>query len=218
MKRVLIPYRSAVRVKPYEAAARAAGLDPSARSVSEPVELNGYDGLMLMGGTDVDPARYKQSGAVETDEPDRERDEAEWRLLEQALLQDMPILAICRGMQLLNVFHGGTLIQHLPPGGEHDVDVADKAKVAHEVAIGPNTLLAEIAGTDRLEVNSRHHQAVDQIGNGLRVSARDPRDGIIEGLERPDRSFVVGVQWHPEDQVFADPMHLRLFTAFAKAC
>jgi putative glutamine amidotransferase len=218
LKRILIPYRSQVKVKPYEAAARAAGLEPNARSVSEPITVDGCTGLMLMGGTDVDPALYKQTAATETDEPDRERDEVESRLIEQALAQDIPILAICRGMQLLNVFHGGTLIQHVSATDEHDLNVADKAKVAHEVAITPNTLLAEIAGTDRLEVNSRHHQAVDQIGEKLRVSARDPRDSLIEAVERPDKRFVVGVQWHPEDQVFADRKHLRLFTAFGKAC
>src|SRR5689334_3125173 len=117
--RVLIPYRHASKVRAYEDAVRAGGMEPVALSVSEPVPLAGMDGLLLMGGTDVEPSRYGAEPAPETDEPDDERDAVELSLLDTALKLDLPVFAICRGLQILNVYHRGTLIQHLP-GGRHD--------------------------------------------------------------------------------------------------
>src|SRR5581483_4982268 len=139
-------------------------------------------------------------------------------LIHQALETDVPIFAICRGLQILNVYHGGTLIQHLAFGQRHDPEPDDKAAPVHEVTIEPGSLLSEIAGTTEWCVNSRHHQAVDKIGKGLRASARDVEDGTVEGLERPDKRFVIAVQWHPEDQISRDRGQLKLFARFADAC
>jgi putative glutamine amidotransferase len=172
--------------------------------------------LLLMGGTDVNPKCYGAVTAPETDSPDDERDRVELELLHTALERDIPILAICRGIQILNVYHGGTLIQHLG-STRHDPEKDDHSGPAHEIQFSPDSRLAQIAGATRWEVNSRHHQAVAQVGDGLHVSARDSEDGVIEGLERRDKRFVVAVQWHPEDQLARYPEQLRLFQSFAAA-
>jgi putative glutamine amidotransferase len=135
----------------------------------------------------------------------------ETRLLREALAQDLPVLAICRGMQLFNVVQGGTLIQHLPPGGAHQLQQPDG--IAHSVRINPASRLASIVSETEHPVNSRHHQAVDHIGDGLIVSATAP-DGVIEALEKPDATFAIAVQWHPEDRVLASPADRRLFESF----
>ncbi|MBV8572929.1 MAG: gamma-glutamyl-gamma-aminobutyrate hydrolase family protein [Acidobacteriaceae bacterium] len=215
--RVLIPYRHPKKLKPYESAVRAAGLEPVPVLTSGPVSLNSASGLLLMGGTDVNPERYGQTAQPATDEPDDERDAAELALIDEALRKDLPIFAICRGIQILNVFHGGTLIQDLPAGGPHDPDTKDVSAIAHEVNIEPGTLLDKIAGTACWRVNSRHHQAVDRVGEHLRVSAVTSDGPVIEALERPDRRFVLAVQWHPEDQIAVHPEQLKLFQSFAHA-
>lgn len=215
-RQVLIPFRHVNKVKAYEEAVRLGGMEPLAVSVRDSISLDGAEGLLLMGGTDVNPARYGASAHSETDQPDDERDDIELRLIAQALERDLPILAICRGLQILNVHHGGTLIQHLSSPA-HAAHSEDKSEPAHVVRFEPGTLLRNVTGAESWEVNSRHHQAVDRVGSGLQVSARDEDDGVIEGLERPDRRFVLAVQWHPEDQVLAHPEQLRLFERFADA-
>jgi len=215
-RRVLIPFRHANKVKPYEDAARLGGIEPLAVSIADCSSLDSADGLMLMGGTDVNPARYGASARPETDTPDDERDEIELKLISEALERDLPIFAICRGLQILNVHHGGSLIQHLS-SPTHSSHSENKAEPAHIVRFEPGTLLRSVAGAESWNVNSRHHQAVDRVGSGLRVSARGEDDGIIEGLERADRRFVLAVQWHPEDQVLEHPRQLRLFERFAQA-
>jgi putative glutamine amidotransferase len=215
--RVLVPFRHEKKLKAYEEAIRAAGMEPVPAFVGGSVALDGAAGMLLLGGTDVNPKRYGEAARPETDEPDDQRDEVELRLIDEALERDLPILAICRGLQILNVYHGGTLIQHLSAVKTHDVEGEDKGAHAHEVAIETHTRLAQIAETARWRVNSRHHQAADKIGTHLRVSARALDDGTIEALERPDRRFVVAVQWHPEDQVRRDQEQLKLFRAFAEA-
>jgi putative glutamine amidotransferase len=215
--RVLVPYRHQKKLKPYEDALRAGGMEPVAGFVGDSISLNGAAGLLLMGGTDVNPKRYGEERRPETDEPDDQRDETELRLIDEAIAKNLPILAICRGLQILNVYHGGTLIQHLSPAEPHDVETDDKAAPAHEVAIEPDSRLARIAGAARWQVNSRHHQVAAKIGEHLRVSARATEDGSVEGLERADKRFVVAVQWHPEDQVRTDAEQLKLFRAFADA-
>lgn len=216
-KSVLIPYRNPAKLKPYEEAVRAGGLEPVSSFVLKPPTLDGMVGLLLMGGTDVNPKLYGASPEPEVDEPDDERDAVEWRLIDEALERDLPILAICRGLQMLNVHHGGSLRQHLGLA-KHDTDFEDKSTVAHEVAVEPESHLAEILGRNSLRVNSRHHQAVDRLGEGLRISARDSEDDTIEALEQPNRRFVIAVQWHPEDQVFKEPEQKKLFERFASAC
>jgi putative glutamine amidotransferase len=125
----------------------------------------------------------------------------------------MPVLAICRGQQLFNVVCGGTLIQHLPNTVKHQRKTAGVP--VHEVAAEGR--MADVLGGAKLQVNSRHHQAVDRVGEGLVVTARDPGDGVIEGVVFPAARFALGVQWHPEDMT-DDAYQSRLFTAFADAC
>jgi len=216
-KKVLIPYRHPSKVKPYAEAARASGLEAIPIFVSEAPKLHNFDGLLLMGGTDVNPKLYGETAQPEVDQPDDERDAAEWRLLDEAMQRDLPILAICRGMQLLNAHRGGTLIQHLALP-KHDTEFEDKGAVAHDVIVEPQSLLAEITGMARLNVNSRHHQAVNRLGEGLRISARDSEDGTIEAFEHPNQRFVVAVQWHPEDQALRQTEQMSLFKRFAQAC
>ncbi len=216
-KHVLIPFRHAKKVQPYMDAVRAAGIEPLLADVGQPVALGTAAGLVLMGGTDVNPARYGAERQPETEQPDDARDEAELQLIEEALQADVPIFAICRGLQILNVAHGGTLVQHVASATRHDVETANKALAAHEVSIEPDSLLGKIAEVERWQVNSRHHQAAGRIGVPLRVVATDLEDGMVEALERKDKRFVLAVQWHPEDQIRDFPGQLRLFARFADA-
>jgi putative glutamine amidotransferase len=217
LKRVLIPYRHAKKVTAYEEAARAGGMEPVAVSVSERMPTEGFAGLLLTGGSDVNPRRYGAVTRPETDAPDDERDQVELDQIHAALARNLPIFGICRGLQILNVYHGGTLIQHIEATAKHDPERENPAEPAHEVRFEPASQLARIARAERWQVNSRHHQAVERPGAELIISARDLEDGTVEGLERPGKRFVVAVQWHPEDQIFKHPEHLRLFESFAAA-
>lgn len=216
-KRVLIPFRHPKKLKPYLDAISAAGIEPVPADVAAPVKLASVDGLLLMGGTDVNPRRYGASAQPETDEPDDARDQAELDLIEVAITKDIPLFAICRGLQILNVFHGGTLLQHLPSAARHDPSTEDKGAPAHEISIERESILRQIAETAKWQVNSRHHQAAEKVGDGLRSVARDAEDNVIEALERGDKRFVLAVQWHPEDQIARDPGQLKLFQRFAEA-
>jgi putative glutamine amidotransferase len=216
-KQVLVIYREADRVLPYRDALVAAGLNPVLREANRPLSLYGSEGLVLTGGPDVDPGLYGETRREETEQPDGERDALEASLLEEALAQDLPILAICRVLQILNVSQGGTLIQHLNPPHRHQRTDASRELPVHPVTIEPDTLLATIAGTDTWQVNSRHHQAVRTIAGNLRVSAFDPEDRTVEALEHPDRRFVLAVQCHPEDQARIDPGQLNIFRSFGAA-
>jgi putative glutamine amidotransferase len=205
--------------EPYESALRAAGLAPvlvspdSCRTL--PADVSG---LLLMGGADVDPARYGEQPGPETEEPDRPRDEGECVLIHAALDRDLPLLGICRGLQILNVALGGSLVQHLDSTARHRRKTDDPGLPAHPVRIVPATALAGIAGESLTwEVNSRHHQAIARLGAGLRIAARDPQDETIEAVERPDSRFCLAVQWHPENSYAADPRQAGLFRAFAAA-
>jgi len=189
--------------EPYLGALRAVEL----AYVENPASLDGVNGLVLTGGSDIDPARYKQENQG-SESPDKERDEREISLVRDALKRDIPILAICRGMQLLNVALGGTLTQHID-----DHRVKEKQDV-HSVQIDQGTKLASILKAGEYSVNSRHHQCVDGVGKGLIVSAT--AGDIIEALELPGHRFVVAVQWHPEDRIGATPDR-KLFEAFAEA-
>ena len=216
-KRVLAVYTEIARLGPYVKALIAAGLDPVPLAAGPLPSLPAFDGLVLLGGSDVDPIRYGETRQPETETPESERDAVEFSLLETALERDLPVLAICRGLQLVNVFHGGTLIQHLNPPERHRQTDGDHGLPVHAVTIEPETLLSKIAGTRTWQVNSRHHQAVKTVGKKLRVSARDSEDGTVEALERPDKRFVLAVQWHPEDQAPRDPGQARIFQAFGEA-
>ena len=201
-----------LKVAPYLAALQSAGLEPVLCLPGSEVDLKNFAGLVLGGGTDICPARYGQLPGPETEQPELERDEMEFDLLSQATAQGLPHLAICRGLQFFNIFHGGTLHQHI--GDAHrQRGVAD----AHSVTVAVETKLGQIAGADEFTVNSRHHQAVNAVAPPLIVSAR-AADGTVEGLELPSHPFAVAVQWHPEDRARTHLPDQRLFSAFARAC
>jgi putative glutamine amidotransferase len=178
------------------------------------------DGLVLSGGADVDPAHYGEEPHETVDEVSPQRDAFELALSREALARDLPILAICRGHQVLNVATGGTLIQDIPSqvGGALDHDPhTERWQPAHDVRILPGTRLREILGRDRVAVNSIHHQSIKAPGQGLVVSASAVGDDVIEGIEAPGRRFVLGVQWHPE-AFWDQPQDFQsLFAALAGA-
>jgi putative glutamine amidotransferase len=217
MLSVGLTFGYAAKAEPYRRALRAVGLDVVDITPDHPVLLNGLAGLVVSGGSDIQPALYGAVAAQgEVGAPHPERDTLESELLRGAIARDVPVLAICRGLQMLNVVRGGGLIQHLDTRINHrQADVADRSAAVHAVRIAAHSRLASILQAGDYEVNSRHHQAADpsRLGAGLTVSAMAP-DGVIEGLELPDAHFVVAVQWHPEDSLERD---LALFEEFAAA-
>jgi putative glutamine amidotransferase len=171
-----------------------------------PSYLGRFDGLVITGGPDVDPARYGASERHETLYGVRdEHDELELSLVRVAIEIGMPILAICRGMQVLNVALGGTLHQHIT---DHETTVHHRY-VMHEVELSPTCRAAQIMGTTRPVGHSVHHQAIDRVGSGLEVTAT-AADGTVEAVEMTD-GWVVGVQWHPEDTADTDHQQQALF-------
>ena len=210
MRRAVVSFRNEKKIGPYREALIAAGIDPVFATPAQPLESLGGMGLVLTGGTDIDPVLYGQDPDTRADSPDRERDDFEQKLLREALSLDLPVLAICRGLQLFNVTHqGGTLIQHMEG---HRIE----NNGTHDAAVFEGTRLAAILGAGTHLVNSRHHQSVAAVGRGLVVSS-ESSDGVIEGLERTDRRFAVAVQWHPEDMLTRFPEQRRLFEAFHNA-
>ena len=191
----------------YEESVRRAGGDPRLLDVSATGEelMTGIDGLLLTGGGDVDPALYGEPRHATFDAAEPGRDALEMDLVRRALDANVPVFAICRGIQVLNVARGGTLVQDIPdqmPGSVvHSVREPSFA-IAHDVWIASGTLLEQLM-RERLEgdtcaVNSRHHQAIKAVGDGLVVAATAP-DGVIEAVEDATRRFCLGVQWHPEN-------------------
>jgi putative glutamine amidotransferase len=189
-----------------EAVQRAGGLalmippDPRLeRSPDEALDL--IDGLILAGGVDIDPAAYGAERHPQTIETVPERDGVEIALSRAAVERDMPVLGICRGMQLLNVAFGGTLKQHLPDEvghEEHRLHPGSFDGSDHDVRLSAGSLAARAAGEDLHTTKSHHHQGVERVGDGLVVSGRSMLDDLVEALELPERRFVLGVQWHPE--------------------
>ncbi len=160
--------------------------------------LDALDGVIFSGGGDLDPELYGAEPHDETDMPRTERDAAELRLLEAALDRDMPVLAICRGSQLLNVARGGDLEQHLPETVGHEQHRHDPGSFSdHDVKVAAGSRLGGLLG-DRAPVKSHHHQGYGRIGSGLREVAW-AEDGVVEGLEDSDKRFALGVLWHPEE-------------------
>jgi putative glutamine amidotransferase len=259
----------------YEHAVRLAGgepvripLDQSPAAVRQWMES--CHGVLLPGSNaDVDPAKFERERSPHTAAADPRREEVDFLLLDQAYAQRKPVLGICYGLQSLNVYRAGSLIQHIPDflpeatRGKVNHEAGRKVAVAHTAGIEPNSRLAEVIGGDRrtrlsagnrpgatpaarnreghglsragenaardgasvlaanaliLPVNSSHHQSADRIGNGLRMVAHCPDDGIVEGLEgtAPDH-FVLAVQWHPERSVDDDAPSRNLFQAFIEA-
>lgn len=170
--------------------------------------LTALDGLLFAGGPDIDPALYDAEPDPRTGEPHPARDSWEFDLLQDALARDLPLLGVCRGLQVLNVALGGTLVQHLPDGSHQQVPAVYARR---KVRIDPDSRLGSVLGTGT-DVSCYHHQAADTLGAGLRATAWSA-DGTVEALELPDRRFTLGVQWHPE----TDLDDLRLFAAFVTA-
>jgi putative glutamine amidotransferase len=185
--------------------------------------LDVVDGLVLSGGEDVDPARYGADRLPCTFDPHGRRDAWELTLATAARDRALPTLAICRGVQLVNVALGGTLVQDIPsmvPDALVHDDPARRAERIHDVRVAPGSRLAAILGATALRVNSTHHQAVGVVAPGLHASVTAP-DGVVEGVEwhGPGDWWLVGVQWHPEELIVtAEHWDRDLFSAFAEAC
>jgi putative glutamine amidotransferase len=188
LEAALIPFDYVRAIE--QAGGRALLVPPSADGVEE--TLDALDGIVFTGGSDVDPELYGEAAHEETTGIVRMRDDAELTLLRAALERDMPVLGICRGIQVLNVGLGGDLDQHLE-GHRHD---PPGQFVQHDVAIEPETRLGEILG-ERTRVMSHHHQGLKTLAPGLVETAR-AEDGLVEAVEAPDRRFTLGVLWHPE--------------------
>lgn len=179
------------------------------------------DGVLLPGGGDVDPAFYQQPMSDQIKRMDPDRDRVEILAAQTAVSQQKPLLAICRGHQVLNVALGGSLWADIPsqvPGAtNHDFDGSHPRNyTAHPVAIRPDSRLAQYVGGGETAVNSLHHQAIRDLAPGLAISATAP-DGVIEAVELPDHPFAIGVQWHPEWLVADDPAMRELFAGFVAA-
>ena len=199
-------------------------LEPSAGEARQ--ALAGVDGLMLTGGDDVAPARYGEPAHPTVVEAEPGRDEFELALIKDARARNLPIFAICRGIQVLNVACGGTLVQDIPTEvtgalpHRFAVPPHEPYFLAHEVWIDKDTLLwklmrERLSDADACEVNSRHHQAVKRLAPGFRVAATAP-DGVIEAVEDPGAPFCLGVQWHPEN-FFRTGEFRPLFEGFLEA-
>ena len=168
---------------------------PSEDGIEE--TLDAFDGVIFSGGSDLDPEMYGQEAHPETYGIVEQRDRAELALLEAALARDMPVLAICRGSQVLNVALGGDLVQHLPDVvGDQKHKHTPGEYADHEVEVHPDTRLSSLLG-ERAPVKSHHHQGFGRLGEGLQEAARAD-DGTVEALEDPSRRFTIGVLWHPE--------------------
>jgi putative glutamine amidotransferase len=179
--------------------------------------LDRVDGLMLLGGGDLDPARYGAEPHPEVYGVDPDRDAVEIALVRAAADRGIPTLAICRGIQVVNVAFGETLVQHLPdvPGlVQHGVP-GGGTPARHTVKVTPDTRLAEAVGRESVECSSHHHQALDRLGDGLVVTSRAD-DGVIEAVELDGPGWMVAVQWHPEDTAAEDAAQQALFDALAE--
>jgi len=196
------------RLDDYLASIEQSGAQPRVLEVSESPRavLQTVDGVLLTGGGDVDPALYGESRHDTVEDAEPGRDEFEIDLARRAMDRDLPILAVCRGAQVLNVAAGGTLVQDIPTAVTSDLAHSvkePKDSIAHEIRIAADTRLHAALGgamdaSSTCRVNSRHHQSVGKLGHEM-VASATAEDGVIEGIEVPYRSFCVGVQWHPEN-------------------
>lgn len=235
--RILVAFggkRSVDQWEAYASAVERAGGEPVAMDAREyrgDLDLAAYDGLLTTGGVDVDPARYGEPRDPRTEPPFPERDKAEFALTRAALDLDLPLLAICRGFQVLNIVSGGSLHQHLeaqePHRSRRAGDSGPWDSGWHNVEVTPDSLLGQLSGATSMRVNSRHHQAVtpERLAAGVIATARTDEGGldVIEAIEIPGHAFALGVQWHPEraemqDDPALDGGAVRLFRGFIAAC
>ncbi|MBM4000147.1 MAG: gamma-glutamyl-gamma-aminobutyrate hydrolase family protein [Planctomycetes bacterium] len=211
--------------RPYVDAVRRAGglpllLPPGENRLD--ALFTAIDGLILTGGGDIEPRRYGAERDPRTYGDNDERDEQELAMVPRALELALPLLAVCRGVQILNVALGGTLIQHLPDVVGNSVAHRNglRGATTHAVAIDADSRLARTLGAARCSVASWHHQAIDALGNGLRVAARSTDDLVIEAVELDasrDDAWLAGVQWHPELTAATDAVQQRLFQSLVNA-
>jgi putative glutamine amidotransferase len=181
--------------------------------------LGSVQGLILSGGPDIHPRRYGEEPLAGLGEVDEALDRMELLAAGLAIEQDLPLLGICRGIQVLNVALGGTLYQDIAPQMPESIchtPKADKAVNTHTVRLEAGSRLHKLFGKREIWVNGKHHQAVRDIAPGLTVAAR-ARDGVVEAVEHPLKRFVIGVQWHPEGTWRDDPYSQKLFSAFIQA-
>ena len=182
--------------------------------------LSQCDGLVLTGGNDITPSLYGEEVLNDTVVPAPERDRGEPRLCDIAMARNLPILGICRGIQILNVHFGGTLYQDIP--AQYDTPVNHSMekpyhRTCHDCTVLPGTPLQTLLGVDRIQVNSHHHQAVKDLAPGFQVMGRCS-DGIVEAMWKPDARFLWAVQWHPEKIWDIEESSAKLFEAFITAC
>ena len=194
LEAALIPYDYVRALE--RAGARVLLVPPDAEGIEE--TLDALDGLLLSGGNDLDPQSYGAEAHPETNGLRPERDGGELALLQAALERDMPVLAVCRGLQVLNVARGGDLVQHLPEQVGHEEHRAVKGVFSdHGVRVDESSRLGAVIGGEVPAVKSHHHQGLGRVGEGLRETAW-AEDGTIEAVEDPEKRFAVGVLWHPE--------------------
>lgn len=207
-----------------EAVAKSGGvsviLPPFSGADEAAPAVRALDGLLFTGGEDIDPIYYGEEIHPAIGEISAKRDISEFLLMKEALAADKPVFCVCRGFQLLNVFFGGTLYQDLP--SQYDSTVRHRQekpydKPAHAVTVAKGSPLARIAGTGEFGVNSRHHQAVKDLAQGLTAMAVS-EDGLVESAFAPGHPFVMGVQWHPEHMFERNKISRKLFSAFIGAC
>lgn len=181
------------------------------------------DGLFLCGGVDVDPANYGASRHRLCGRTDIERDRTELQMTKWAIEEKKPVFGVCRGVQIINIASGGTLVQDLAAQYEgtikHDYFPAQgrfaRDLLTHSVSVDTESRLGSLLGVRSIKVNSMHHQAIDQVGNGLYATAWSP-DGVVEAVESGNGHYLMGVQWHPEELVDSDPRMRRLFHYFIR--
>ncbi|MES3005001.1 MAG: gamma-glutamyl-gamma-aminobutyrate hydrolase family protein [Patescibacteria group bacterium] len=183
--------------------------------------LQNVDGLLLTGGTDVNPSLYEEEKKEYTGDSDNYRDIVESMLIEKAIEKKMPILGICRGMQMLNVKLGGSLYQdilkEMPGSLQHDRHHdGPRSMPAHKVTVKENSLMHSVLGTTEIEVNSLHHQGIKTLSPELKATCVTP-DGLVEGAEMSDYPFLLCMQWHPEE-LLETPVWKNIFDAFINAC
>jgi len=180
--------------------------------------LDRLDGLLLSGGPDINPRFYGEQPLAGLGEIDEDLDRMELQIAKMALQKDLPVLAICRGIQVLNVSQGGTLYQDIPTQVQESINHTQKAdrKInTHSIRIEANSYLYNIFRRKQIWVNGKHHQAIKDLAPSLIISAR-ASDGVIEAVEHPEKKFVIGVQWHPEGTWKDDPYSRKLFQAFIR--